>query len=167
MDIPFDQWLACTISDLYCPQTAAVQGGFHNHAASGARRATGMAIGQPYPWTMVCFLSRLCNISAMAVTFYLVCQLGRWTSSSACIYLGTGWQNHPRSHSATIHQGLSQQASGMTACLQRGRSYDEPYAVLHEVQHAACDDGFTEIVMVCGPPPLKPTLPSSPLTIFL
>ena len=47
------------------------------------------------------------------------------------------------------------------------RSYDEPYDVLHEVQHAACDDGFTEIVMVCGPPPLKPPLPSSPLTIFL
>ena len=44
----------------------------------------------------------------------------------------------------------------MTARLQRGsesRSYDEPYDVLQEVKHAACDDGFTEIVMVCGPPP--------------
>ena len=46
------------------------------------------------------------------------------------------------------------------------RSYNEPYIVLYEVQHAACDDGFTEIVIVCGPPPLKPPLPSSRLTIF-
>ena len=57
-----------------------------------------MALGQPYLWTMVCFLSRLCTISPIAVSFYLVCQLGGWTSSSACIYLGTGSQNHPRSH---------------------------------------------------------------------
>ena len=50
-----------------------------------------LGVGQPYLWTMLCFLSCLCNISAMAVTFYLVCQLDGWTSSSACIYLGTGW----------------------------------------------------------------------------
>ena len=90
--------LHAPFSALYCPQTAAVQEVFHNRAASGARRATRMALGQPYLWTMVCFLSRLCNISAMAVTFCLVRQLGGWTSSSACIYLGTGWQTHRRSH---------------------------------------------------------------------
>ena len=51
-----------------------------------------MVLGQPYLWTMVYFLSRLCTIPTMAVKFYLVCQLDRWTSSSDCIYLGTGWQ---------------------------------------------------------------------------
>ena len=80
----------------------------------------GMALGEPYLWTMVCFLSRLCNISAMAVTITSSVSLADEPAALLAFILAQAGKTIRDPSPAILHQGLSQQASGMTARLQRG-----------------------------------------------